>query len=905
MKWLEHAPRVDTGMSFGRPWAEGELAADGVASLVLDNAALTHEAWPLAYWPDGSLKWTAHAVVVPAGTEAAGLTPRQDPHVPNPAGAAPAARPLAVATADGVAVDTGAMALTVNRSGQALTGAIHAPDGPNIGGALRFVVGTPGAQVNVTAADVETPGSVRCVVKVSGTVTLDGTELLRFIVRLAFFAGQSSLQLTQTLLFQDAAKDRVIKGIGLRIDRPLHGEPYNRRVSIAGDEAVYTEPVQSLYSRPFSAENPVYAQQLAGRKVVPAPDTERLFDVGQQNAIWGNVRVTQESEDYFRLEKQSHARLLRLRMGKGHRAQGLLYAGDSDGGAAVTLRGFWQKYPAALEVDGLEQDTASFTVWSWAESVEPMDLRHYTDQCHVPSAYEGFDELRSTPEGVANTSHIGITFLDEAPSDAWLWDLALEAQQPALPVCDPELYYATRAAGATWGLPVGSGWATGGTVDGGTVPGGWATGERAANGDAATGERAAAGAVPASGSVPAAALECRLDGLLSFYAEEVEQRGWYGYWNFGDFMHSYDQYRHQWRYDLGGFAWANNELAPNLWLWQHFLRTGDSRAFRLAEAMTWHSAEVDRHHFGNYAQLGSRHNVVHWGCGCKEVRISMAGLHRYYYFLTGDERMAELLSEVRDAEHALDRLDPMREFYERTPERTHIRIGPDWAALTSNWFSEWERTGDTQWRDRILKGIGQLEAMPLGLLSGPTLEFDAAGLDLHHMFTGTAGGFHMIIAFGAPQVWIEIADTLDHDGFRRMLADFGRFYALPEEEKRRLSGGALDDGHFSWPSMATGIMAYCAWYYRDEELAAKVWQILLDDAAADLGQPFEEALHTARTWRTVREFPRVSTNWASQWSLNAMLCLELIGPPGAVRWSLNHGSKVSHGSRVSRVSQGA
>lgn len=848
MKWLEQAPRVDTALSFGRPWPQGELAAGDVGRLVLGDADTLHEARPLAFWPDGSIKWTAHAVVVAEGQDAEGLEPRLDPRH---AGANnPAAELLARPSLDGVQVDTGAFTVTIPSSGSELTGPLLGPDGSELARALRLVVNAPDAQVAVTSAEVETPGVVRSVVKVQGKVSAGSVELLRFIVRLTFFAGRPTLDITQTILFQDAAKDRVIKGLGLRLDRALQDDLLNRRVSIAGDAAVYTEPVQSLYTRPFSDDNPDYARQLAGLPVAETRETEALFAVGRQNAVWANFRVTQESEDYFRLEKQTSARLLPVRMGKGHRAQGLLYAGESDGGVAVTLRGFWQKYPAALEVGGMDGDTATFTAWSWAESVEPMDLRHYSDECYVPSAYEGFDELRSTPEGVANTSHVSFELLAASPADEWLWDLARERQNPAQAVCAPDLYYSSRAAGTTWGLPE---------------------------------DRAGFSAASDGGS--AAALERRLDGLVEFYTAEVEQRGWYGYWNFGDFMHSYDQYRHQWRYDLGGFAWANNELAPNMWLWQYFLRTGDARAYRLAEAMTWHSAEVDRHHFGEYSQLGSRHNVVHWGCGCKEVRISMAGLHRYYYFLTGDERIGELLSEVRDAEHALDRLDPMREFYERTPERTHIRIGPDWSALVSNWFSEWERTGDSSWRDRITKGIGQLEAMPHGLLSGPTLEFDAAALDLRHMFTGTAGGFHMIIAFGAPQVWMEVAEALDHEGFRRMIADFGRFYALPEAEKQRLTGGALDDGHFSWPSMATGMMAYGAWYYRDEELAAKVWEILLSDAEDGLDVPFAESLKQAHTWQPVREFPRLSTNWASQWSLNVMLCLELIGPPGAPRWA--------------------
>lgn len=458
MKWLEQAPRVDTAVSFGRPWARGDLDAAGVPGIRIADAALAHEARPLAYWPDGTVKWTAHAVVVPAGTDAAALDPRLAPELAAPA-PAPAQPSRLLAASDGrtIRVDTGAFAVNIPAGSQtwgaALTGPFIAPDGRQLGDAMRLVVSAPDALASVDSADIETPGTVRTVVRIAGSVTARGAELLRFIIRLTFFAGQANVQATQTLLFQDAAKDRIIKGVGLRLDRSLSGDLLNRRVSIAGDTAVYTEPVQSLYTRSFSGDNPDYGHQLAGQAVAETPETAELFAVGRQNAVWSAFRVTQESEDYFRLEKQTKAKLLPVRMGKGHRSQGLLYAGDATGGVAVTLRGFWQKYPAALEVDGMAGDSASFTAWSWAESVEPMDLRHYTDECHVASAYEGFDELRSTPEGVANTSHISFDFVDPSPSNDWLWELACERQLPAQPVCDPELYYSSRAAGTTWGCP--------------------------------------------------------------------------------------------------------------------------------------------------------------------------------------------------------------------------------------------------------------------------------------------------------------------------------------------------------------------------------------------------------------------------------------------------------------------
>ena len=47
-----------------------------------------------------------------------------------------------------------------------------------------------------------------------------------------------------------------------------------------------------------------------------------------------------------------------------------------------------------------------------------------------------------------------------------------------------------------------------------------------------------------------------------------------------------------------------------------------------------------------------------------------------------------------------------------------MRIGPDWYALVSNWMTEWERTGDTRWRDRIVTGMQDIATFPAGLFTG-------------------------------------------------------------------------------------------------------------------------------------------------------------------------------------------
>src|SRR5699024_4672842 len=82
---------------------------------------------------------------------------------------------------------------------------------------------------------------------------------------------------------------------------------------------------------------------------------------------------------------------------------------------------------------------------------------------------------------------------------------------------------------------------------------------------------------PVDRSTPQRAhLEDRLEFLREYYVGQVEQRRWYGFWDYGDVMHTYDTDRHNWRYDVGGYAWDNSELSPDLWLWTDFLRSGDA-----------------------------------------------------------------------------------------------------------------------------------------------------------------------------------------------------------------------------------------------------------------------------------------------------------------------------------------
>ncbi|MEG0689418.1 MAG: hypothetical protein RR466_12100, partial [Hungatella sp.] len=375
-------------------------------------------------------------------------------------------------------------------------------------------------------------------------------------------------------------------------------------------------------------------------------------------------------------------------------------------------------------------------------------------------------------------------------------------------------------------------------------------------------------------------LEDQLDRAVAFYQQEVEQRNWYGMFNYGDFMHTYDKERHMWRYDMGGYAWDNTELVPTLWLWLMFMRSGRGDVFTLAEKLSRHASEVDVYHFGKYQGMGSRHNVRHWGCPCKEARIAMAAHHRFFYYMTGDYRMEDIFEELKDNEMSFLNKDPLEAFYDKDAMvyPAHARSGPDWSSLCANWMTRWERFQDEKYRDKIVTGIEDIKKAPLRLISGPDFEFDPATVHLRYIGERAAGGTHLQICMGAPQVWMELADLLGDEEWKKMLAEYGRFYYLPREEQLKESGGIIGEREFSLPFMAAAMGAYGAWYLKDADLAKRTWQILLNALIHDQNHDGFQAisLENRGNQASLQEIPWISTNFTAQWCLNTIMVLGFI-----------------------------
>jgi hypothetical protein len=116
VNWLGGvAPLFETGLTWGVPWPRGTVRKNQEFTLTAaDGRALPLQTWPLAYWPDGSLKWSALATV--AGAGAAG------PFRVTPGNARAAGAPAVAVreSADAIEIDTGKLQCRIPRQGDAL-----------------------------------------------------------------------------------------------------------------------------------------------------------------------------------------------------------------------------------------------------------------------------------------------------------------------------------------------------------------------------------------------------------------------------------------------------------------------------------------------------------------------------------------------------------------------------------------------------------------------------------------------------------------------------------------------------------------------------------------------------------------------------------------------------------------
>lgn len=842
--WIDGAapPAPIEGAVWGVAWPRGRLRAGTRLAATTDRGApCPVQSWPLAFWPDGSLKWTGHAL--PAG--AAGGSYRIAPGTP----LAPPVPVRAVATATGVTIEVGPLRWEIAGSGTGLVTA-HAGDRLLLGpvalvGELRS--GAPEGPREafegvVERVVIEQAGPVRAVVRVEGRHRAGARWLLPFTLRLEAFAGGRALRIVHSVIHDVDPAALFVSGLGIAVPVPMRGALHDRHVRFAtGPDTLFAEAVRPLTGLRRDPGPAFRAAQVAGRATPPLAEM-RPQVAGELDRIpaWDAFRLAQLSANGFTLAKRTGADMAWIDAGEGHRAPGLAWLGSPQGGAAIAARWFWQRHPTELEIAGAAGETGRLTAWLWSPRAPAMDLRPYHGTMGMETyaaqnqgldiTYEDYEPGWDSATGIARTSELTLWALDATPAADALQAMARAAAEPPRLMADPAQLHAAGLFG-DWGLP-----------------------------DRSTPMRRA--------------IEDQLDRLLDFYAGEVDRRNWYGFWNHGDVMHSYDADRHQWRYDIGGFAWANSELSPDLWLWYAAMRSRDPKAFRLAEAMTRHTSEVDVYHLGRFAGLGTRHGVQHWSDSSKQPRISNANYRRIFHYLTADERTGDLMRALVTSQEALRTVEIGR----KVPGAVHAALPPGviemtfgttWAVLAGAWLTEWERTGERQWRDRIVAGMDSIGRLPRGWLTGSAPYDLASGRFLDRGAKIELS--HLNAVFGAVEINAELLRLLDVPRYRAAWLDYCRWYNAPKAEWLAKWGAPF--GPRNLREAHSRLTATAAHAEGDAALAARAAEEFLSGDAG-LG------LHLADLRRPLPgggvEWPGISTNAASQWGLAAIQNLALI-----------------------------
>ncbi|MGO9641766.1 MAG: Tat pathway signal sequence domain protein [Candidatus Acidiferrales bacterium] len=844
LSWLgERPPLVPAGISWGVPWPQGAVGRGSAFSLSAQGTELPVQTWPLAYWPDGSLKWSGFATVVPPGLASP---------VTLSAGSSAASGALKV-TNDGesIVVDTGALKCSIPVSGSNIINSMSL-GGKDVAGASQLVCilqngpetdpeDSPAREKHISVVKnvtVEQSGPVRGVVKIEGMHrgAVSGREWLPFTVRLYFYSGQTAVRVVHTIVFDGDQEKDFVRGLGLQFAVPMREEPRNRTVRFAGqDGGLWSEPLQ-----PGGGS----AAQESGQPFVGSA-------MLAMNAIWDDFKLIQPNPGGFTIVKRTNPKSTWLFSAAGKRAPGLAYAGDLGGGLAVSIKNFWQSFPASLEVRQASSPSAEIVAWLWSPDGPEMDMRHYDIKAHgLDASYEDVQAGLSTAYGVARTSELTLYPCGALPARTDTVAMASAGRQLPLLACSPQYIHSTGVFGV-WSLP-----------------------------DRST---------PFKKSI-----EDGLDSVLSYYEQQVDDRSWYGFWQFGDFMHSYSAPRHVWHYDWGGHAWDNTELGTPLWLWYSYLRSGRADLYRLAEAHARNTSETDVYHLGPMKGLGTRHNVIKWGDGAKEARISQAAHWRFFYYLTTDERTGDIMHEVAEsADIAVTHYDPMREAEPRLPGEpsARLRIGPDWFALAGDWMTEWERTGDIRWRDYILAGVDSIMAMPFWLETGrqnvggrgnsaALVGYDIATHKLSVIPNPVTKAsipvdYNLATIQGGAEVMFELVPLLGRKDFETAWLQFCRIGNAPAEvlTKDRTTGTEGADASFVFPRQAGPRLA--AYAYAKTKNVAFAREAIASLLAQGAGIANPHIVSGPDSLNPVEEDARIMTNEASQTGLSAIEILEL------------------------------
>lgn len=174
------------------------------------------------------------------------------------------------------------------------------------------------------------------------------------------------------------------------------------------------------------------------------------LDLGQQilNRMkyvptWNDYSLTQLSSDGFEIQKRTQEGCSFVKVIGGTRANGTAYVGSSaNGGLAVGLSEFWERYPTQIDLSDLTKDEGEITMWLYSPKAQPMDMTPYHDGLGKDTHEKQIDGMRITYEdwendgfatanGISRTNQLFVDCLAK-PLQTMIWYHSLIKSNPAL-----------------------------------------------------------------------------------------------------------------------------------------------------------------------------------------------------------------------------------------------------------------------------------------------------------------------------------------------------------------------------------------------------------------------------------------------------------------------------------------
>ena len=348
-----------------------------------DNEKIPIDTWPLAYWPDGSIKWNGIAGVIPVGMKNMVVKKIRKEDKLGSEEKPDMAFVTVQETTENIRIETGLISVYISRKGQYLVDSLLYKN-VKVGENLRLICTTQSCpklenislisfvdyQGELKSAEVERVGYVHTVIKLKGVHKgKTGREWLPFVVRLYFYAGSEQVKMVHSFIYDGDQNRDFISALGIRWSVPMREALYNRHVAFScADGGVWSEAVQPLADHRILNNNPsLQIQQLEGKRI---PDSQQCDERSRilldHWASWNSYRLSQLTPDAFSIRKRANDDNPWIGTFSGSRSEGYAFVGDITGGLGICLHDFWQSYPSTIEISDAKSETAVLTAWLWS-----------------------------------------------------------------------------------------------------------------------------------------------------------------------------------------------------------------------------------------------------------------------------------------------------------------------------------------------------------------------------------------------------------------------------------------------------------------------------------------------------------------------------------------------------------